>query len=75
MVFVAHKFELKVLQMVSSNISPRVLSICLPETGVAYILEGFSAVVVLPLKSCTHAARAQVGFPFHFLMSFLWSCK
>lgn len=51
------------------------LSICLLETGVAFILEGFSVVVVLPLKSCTHAARAQVGFPFHFLTSFLWSCK
>lgn len=33
------------------------------ETGAAFILEEFPAVIVPPLISCTHAARAEAGFP------------
>lgn len=54
--------------------SPSILSEDLP-AGNWIILEEFPLVVVLPLNSCTPAVRAEVGFPFNFLMFSLWSCR
>jgi len=48
---------------------------CPLETGGAPFLGESSFVIFFPCNSCTRAFSVKVGFPYHFLMSFQWSCR
>lgn len=73
-----HQCTTSVLKPYTSGVTSALLfclRTCPLKAGAAFMLEELPVVVVPPLNSCTPAAEAVVGFPSHFLMSFLWPCR